>query len=100
MSDKLFKVPADWEVKINEKKAFYLSRVYKFSDFEKSLGFINKVSNIAEEDGKVNEEATDWIEEVTAGCINMPIIKAGKRTRYLEEFKKICLQQKEIEDEN
>jgi len=30
----------------------------------------------------------------------MPIIKAGKRTRYLEEFKKICLQQKEIEDEN
>jgi hypothetical protein len=49
----------------------------------------NEIPNYFREDGKVNEEATDWIEEVTAGCINMPIIKAGKRTRYLEEFKKI-----------
>jgi 4a-hydroxytetrahydrobiopterin dehydratase len=40
----------DWKVLINEKKAFYLLRTYKFSDFEKSLAFINKVSSIAEEE--------------------------------------------------
>jgi len=46
--DEYLKYLTDWKVKINEKKAFYLSRIYKFSDFEKSLSFINKVSNIAE----------------------------------------------------
>ncbi len=40
--DEYLKYLTDWKVQINEKKAFYLSRVYKFSDFEKSLSFINK----------------------------------------------------------
>ena len=48
------------KVLINEKKAFYLSRVYKFSDFEKSLGFINKVSNIAEEEGHHPDLKFGW----------------------------------------
>jgi 4a-hydroxytetrahydrobiopterin dehydratase len=48
--DEYLKYLTDWKVQINEKKAFYLSRVYKFSDFEKSLEFINKVSSIAEEE--------------------------------------------------
>ena len=42
--DEYLKYLTDWKVLINEKKAFYLSRVYKFSNFEKSLGFINKLS--------------------------------------------------------
>ena len=37
--DEYLKYLADWKVLINEKKAFYLSRVYKFSNFEK----INKL---------------------------------------------------------
>jgi len=48
--DEYLKYLIDWEVQINKKKGFYLSRVYKFSDFEKSLSFIIKVSNIAEEE--------------------------------------------------
>ena len=47
--DEYLKYLTDWKVQINEQKAFYLSRVYRFSNFEKSLGFINKLSNIAEE---------------------------------------------------
>ncbi len=42
--DEYLKYLTDWKVLINEKKAFYLSRVYKFSNFEKSLGFINVYS--------------------------------------------------------
>ena len=30
--DEYLKYLTDWKVQINEKKAFYLSRVYKFSD--------------------------------------------------------------------
>jgi 4a-hydroxytetrahydrobiopterin dehydratase len=48
--DEYLKYLTDWKVLINEKKAFYLSRVYKFSNFEQSLSFINKVSNISEEE--------------------------------------------------
>ena len=49
--DEYLKYLTDWKVLINEKKAFYLSRVYKFSNFEKSLSFINKLSTIAEVEG-------------------------------------------------
>ena len=53
--DEYLKYLSDWKVQINEKKAFYLSRVYKFSDFEKSLSFVNKVSSIAEEEVKYRQ---------------------------------------------
>ena len=74
---------ADPAYKNCQKKEKFIEKVISNS------GLQNEIPNYFREDGKVNEEATDWIEEVTAGCINMPIIKAGKRTRYLEEFKKI-----------
>ena len=38
----------NWEIKKNEKGHFYLSKDFKFENFEKSLNFINKVSQIAE----------------------------------------------------
>jgi 4a-hydroxytetrahydrobiopterin dehydratase len=50
----------DWKVQINDTKAFYLTRVYKFSDFEKSLSFINKVSNIAEEENHHPDLKFGW----------------------------------------
>ena len=58
--DEYLKYLSDWKVLINEKKAFYLSRVYKFSDFEKSLSFINKVSNIAGEENHHPDLKFGW----------------------------------------
>jgi len=58
--DEYLKYLTGWKVFINEKKAFCLSRVYKFSDFEKSLMFVNKVSNIAEEEGHHPDLIFGW----------------------------------------
>jgi 4a-hydroxytetrahydrobiopterin dehydratase len=58
--DEYLKYLTDWKVQINEKKAFYLSRIYKFSNFEKSLSFINKVSTIAEEEGHHPDLKFGW----------------------------------------
>jgi 4a-hydroxytetrahydrobiopterin dehydratase len=58
--DEYLKYLTDWKVLVNEKKAFYLSRVYKFSNFEKSLIFINKVSSIAEEEGHHPDLKFGW----------------------------------------
>jgi len=58
--DEYLKYLTDWQVQINENKAFYLSRVYKFSDFEKSLDFINKISSIAEEEGHHPDLKFGW----------------------------------------
>ena len=49
-----------WNAFINQTKAFYLSKVYKFSDFEKSLSFVNKISNIAEEEGHHPDLKFGW----------------------------------------
>jgi 4a-hydroxytetrahydrobiopterin dehydratase len=58
--DEYLKYLIDWKVQINERKAFYLSRVYKFSNFEKSLIFINKVSNIAEKENHHPDLKFGW----------------------------------------
>jgi len=58
--DEYLKFLLGWKVLVNENKAFYLSRVYKFTNFEKSLGFINKVSIIAEEEGHHPDLKFGW----------------------------------------
>ena len=58
--DEYLKYLTDWKVLVNEKKAFYLSRVYKFSNFEQSLSFINKVSNISEEENHHPDLKFGW----------------------------------------
>ena len=58
--DEYLKYLTDWKVLINEKKAFYLSRIYNFSNFEQSLSFINKVSNIAEEENHHPDLKFGW----------------------------------------
>jgi len=40
-----------WKVYRNEKKAFYLSKNYKFDNFLQSLKFVKKTSFIAETEG-------------------------------------------------
>ncbi len=39
-----------WDVKSNDDKSFYLIKKFKFNDFKESKNFVNKVSNIAEEE--------------------------------------------------
>ena len=58
--DEYLKYLTDWKVLINEKKGFYLSRVYNFSNFEESLSFVNKVSNIAEEENHHPDLKFGW----------------------------------------
>ena len=58
--DEYLKFLTGWKVLINEKKAFYLSRAFKFKNFEESLGFINKLSLIAEEEGHHPDLKFGW----------------------------------------
>ena len=58
--DEYLKYLTDWKVLINEKKGFYLSRVYNFSNFEQSLSFINKVSNFDEEENHHPDLKFGW----------------------------------------
>ena len=58
--DEYLKYLTDWKVLINEKKGIYLSRVYNFSNFEQSLSFINKVSNVAEEENHHPDLKFGW----------------------------------------
>ena len=39
-----------WDVKNNDEKNFYLIKNFKFKNFEDSKNFVNKISNIAEEE--------------------------------------------------
>ena len=58
--DNYLKFLTNWKVFINEKKAFYLSRDFKFTNFEKSLNFINKLSLIAEQEGHHPDLKFGW----------------------------------------
>ena len=58
--DNYLKFLTNWRVLINEKKAFYLSRDFKFTNFEKSLNFINKLSLIAEQEGHHPDLKFGW----------------------------------------
>jgi len=58
--DNYLKFLTNWKVLINEKKAFYLSRDFKFTNFEKSLNFINKLSLIAEQEGHHPDLKFGW----------------------------------------
>jgi 4a-hydroxytetrahydrobiopterin dehydratase len=58
--DEYLKFLTNWKVLINEKKAFYLSRDFKFTNFEKSLNFINKLSLIVEQEGHHPDLKFGW----------------------------------------
>ena len=50
----------NWEYKKNDKGHFYLSKNFKFEDFEKSLNFINQVSQIAENENHHPDLKFGW----------------------------------------
>ena len=51
---------------------------------------LNEIPKYFNDDATVNSEAVDWIEEVTADCINMPVTFKGNKTNYLSLFEKKC----------
>ena len=49
-----------WDVKSNEKKIYYLEKNFKFKNFLDSQNFINKVSQISENEGHHPDIALGW----------------------------------------
>jgi len=49
-----------WNVKPNEKKIYYLEKNFKFKNFLDSQNFINKVSQISENEGHHPDIAFGW----------------------------------------
>ena len=83
-----------------------------YADCSKKEVFINKVLGNAgldtaideipeyfNDDNSVNQEAVDWIEQVTADCIDTPVTFKGNKTNYLSLFEKKC-RETAMENEN
>jgi 4a-hydroxytetrahydrobiopterin dehydratase len=49
-----------WDVKSNEKNLFYLEKNFKFKNFLESQNFVNKVSNISENEGHHPDISFGW----------------------------------------
>jgi 4a-hydroxytetrahydrobiopterin dehydratase len=50
----------NWETNLNEDRFYFLVKKYKFSNFEKSLDFVNKVSTIAESENHHPDIKFGW----------------------------------------
>ena len=50
----------DWSYKKNDQNHFYLSKDFKFKNFLESLSFINKVSEISENEGHHPDLKFGW----------------------------------------
>ena len=60
---------------------------------------MNDIPKYFNDDDSVNQEAVDWIDMVTAACIDTPVVFKGNKTNYLSLFEKKCKEQA-VEDEN
>ena len=69
------------------KKEVFINKVLGNAGLDTAIDEIPEYFNY---DGTVNSEAVDWIEEVTADCINMPVTFKGNKTNYLSLFEKKC----------
>ena len=49
-----------WDVKSDNDKSFYLTKNFKFKNFQESLIFVNKVGNIAEEENHHPDITFGW----------------------------------------
>ena len=49
-----------WDVKSNENKNYYLEKNFKFGNFLDSQNFVNKVGNIAEQEGHHPDIIFGW----------------------------------------
>ena len=63
-----------WDVKNDEQKSFYLIKDFKFKNFEESQNFVNKVGNIAEQEGHHPDINFGW------GYCKIKILPCYKRS--------------------
>ena len=49
-----------WDLNKNEKKIYYLEKKFTFKNFIKSLNFINKISEISEQEGHHPDISFGW----------------------------------------
>ena len=49
-----------WDVKKNDDESYYLTKDFKFKNFEKSQNFVNKVGNIAEAENHHPDISFGW----------------------------------------
>lgn len=77
------------------KKKIFLSKVLGNAGLEDD----HEIPKYYNDDGSINQEATDWIEETTAACIDTPVIFKGNKTNYLSLFEKKC-KEAVVEEEN
>ena len=57
---KYLKMVDGWEVKDNKDNSYYLNKEFKFKDFKESQNFINKVSDIAEQENHHPDILFGW----------------------------------------
>ena len=57
---KYLKMVDGWEVKADEEKIYYLIKEFKFNNFAESQDFINKVGDIAENEGHHPDILFGW----------------------------------------
>ena len=49
-----------WDIKKNENEIFYLNKKFKFKNFLESQNFINKVSDVSEDEGHHPDISFGW----------------------------------------
>jgi|TARA_B100001093_G_C26663419_1_gene942908 4a-hydroxytetrahydrobiopterin dehydratase len=49
-----------WDVKKDQEKSYYLTKEFKFKNFIESQNFVNKIGNIAEEEGHHPDISFGW----------------------------------------
>ena len=57
---KYLKKVDDWDVKSDNDKSFYLIKNFKFKNFKESQNFVNKISNIAENENHHPDISFGW----------------------------------------
>ena len=69
------------------KKDIFIGKVLSNAGSETE---IKEIPSYFDDEGCVNQDALEWIEEQTAACINTPVIFRGKKENYLSIFEAQC----------
>ena len=52
-----------------------------------------------DENNNINQEALDWIDNITSECLNNPVEFKGKKINYITVFEKYCREERFDEDD-
>ena len=60
-----------------------------------------EIPNYFDENNNINQEALDWIDNITSECLNNPVEFKGKKINYITVFEKNCREERfDEEDED